>query len=210
MVHTEALRHEPVLRLDHVVIGVARKLSPKAVARLARLSVTDVIRQDDEVARRVEQLTRPKQLARESSADELRPAPAGAVHDQYGVPHHTLRILPWLAVRAVVDTQIRERFARREREVANDIVALRRLWRVGGRRLTQQDGKQQGGGSHFLRLASYTSMYFCMGVLAITLATTSSGRSSSCLNRRHDWPMSSFFPRFLNSSSRYCACFESP
>ena len=84
--------------VDHVAIAVARKPRAQAVARLARLAVADVVGQHDEVARDVEQLAGPEQLAGKAGADELRARSARAVHDQHGVAHDTLRVLPRRAV----------------------------------------------------------------------------------------------------------------
>ena len=58
-------------------------------------------------------------------ADELRARAAGAVHDQHGVAHDALRVLPRRAERAVVDPQLRQRLARGEAEVPDDEVGFR-------------------------------------------------------------------------------------
>ena len=62
-------------RLDHVDVAVAREPCAQAVARLARVAVADVVRQDDVVLRGVEQLAWAEQLAGEAVAEELRPLP---------------------------------------------------------------------------------------------------------------------------------------
>ncbi len=48
MIDAESLRHEPMLGFDHVDVSVFWKLRVQAVARLARLTVADVVREDDE------------------------------------------------------------------------------------------------------------------------------------------------------------------
>ena len=70
MVHLQPVDEQRVLRADHVVVGVLGKARVQAVARLARLSVADAVRQDDEVARRVEQLAGAEQLAAERLRQE--------------------------------------------------------------------------------------------------------------------------------------------
>ena len=68
--------------------------------------MTDVIRQDDAVSRRVERLAGAKQLARKYAPDELRARAAGAVHHERSVPHHALRFFLRLAEGAVVHLQL--------------------------------------------------------------------------------------------------------
>ena len=55
--------------------------------------MADVVGQDDEVLADVERLPRHEELAGEAAAGELRARAAGAVHDQHGVAHDTLRVL---------------------------------------------------------------------------------------------------------------------
>ena len=52
------------------------------VARLARLSVTDSIRENDEKLCRVQCLAGSEQLARKFRADELRATAGGTMHDE--------------------------------------------------------------------------------------------------------------------------------
>ena len=65
MVHPEPLGHQPVLRLHHVGIGVAREAGPQAVARFAGLPVADPVRENEVVPVGIQQLARPEEHAPE-------------------------------------------------------------------------------------------------------------------------------------------------
>jgi len=56
----------------------------------------------------------------------------------------------------------------------------------------------------FARAAFAISTYCFMGIAPVASAITSSGRSSSFLNRMHDLPMSSFLPADLKPATRRC------
>src|SRR5690606_19467980 len=56
------------------------------------------------------------------------------------------------------------------------------------------------------RLASYRAMSASGGVLAMTSPTSSRGRSSSARKRRHDFPMSIFFPARSKAACSRVAC----
>ena len=60
------------------------------------------------------------------------------------------------------------------------------------------------------RDCSYRLIHFSIGTRATASPMTSSGRSSSDLNRTHDLPMSSFLPRALNAVRNHCSVFLSP
>ena len=66
-------------------IPVARELHPQAVARLTRSPVSDVVRENDEVARGVEKLTGTKEFPGELRLEKLASGAAGAVKDEHGV-----------------------------------------------------------------------------------------------------------------------------
>ena len=85
MVDVQALRHQRVLRRDHVVIVVMRKLRVQPVARLRRFSVADAVGKDDEIFRGIEQSARHEQHAGKLRAQELMPVAAGAVQDQHRI-----------------------------------------------------------------------------------------------------------------------------
>ena len=68
MVDAESLRHEPMLGFHHVGVSVVWKLRVQAVARLARLAVADIVREDDEELRDVERLAGSEQLTGERSS----------------------------------------------------------------------------------------------------------------------------------------------
>src|SRR5262249_45636735 len=93
MIDGEPVGEELVLGCEDVLVAVSRELRAQSVARLARLAVPDVVRQDNEVLRGVEQLSWLEQLARKAAPDKLRTRAARAVHDQHGVGRHALRVL---------------------------------------------------------------------------------------------------------------------
>jgi len=67
----ETVGEEAMLQLDHVRVRVMRKLLAEPVTRLARLPVTDVVGDDDEVFVCVEQPARLEQDACEVLVYEL-------------------------------------------------------------------------------------------------------------------------------------------
>ena len=125
MINLQVLGDQLILQLHHVLIAVLREAHAQAVARLARLPVADVVGEDEEVVRGVEQLTGAEQLFRELRREELRAGAAGAVQDEDGVRGTALRILLQRAERAVVQPHFVELFPGRKRDVAEDGVVLR-------------------------------------------------------------------------------------
>ena len=103
MIDPEAFSHEPVLGFDHVDVAITRKLRAQSVARFARSAVTDIVGQDDEVFRRVEELAGAEQLAGKVPSGELAAGAAGAVHHQHSVADDTAFVLPRLPQRPVMD-----------------------------------------------------------------------------------------------------------
>ena len=91
VIDSEPLRQQLVLGVHHVVVRVLRKPGVQSVTRLARVSVADAVRQNDEVLRRVEQLARAEQLAGERATGECRSRAGGAVIDDHGVADHAGR-----------------------------------------------------------------------------------------------------------------------
>src|SRR3984893_19507401 len=94
------------------------------IARLARFSVTHVVRKDDEIAAGIEQLTGPKQHIGKLWSKKLAPGTAGAVQDEHGIGHFALGVPLWLAKAHVVQPEFGESFARFEMEVAAHIIAF--------------------------------------------------------------------------------------
>jgi hypothetical protein len=93
VIHPEALGEQPVLRIHHVVVAIAREFRAQAIAGLRRLAVADAVGHHDEVLVRVQDLPGAEQFAGEFGADELRTTAARAVSDEHGVAHDALRIL---------------------------------------------------------------------------------------------------------------------
>ena len=128
----QLLAQQPVLRLHHVVVGVAGKPRAETVARLRRLAVADPVGQHDEIPLGVEQLSGAEEDARECFREELGAAPARAVQDEDRVA--AVR----LAQRAVMDAQLGKGLARGELEAPQDVIALGN----GRRRSGGEQGQQ--------------------------------------------------------------------
>ena len=60
MRNPEHLGHQPMLKIDHVAVTVARKCRPQSVTRLARPTVADSIGQDHEISGGIEGRARRK------------------------------------------------------------------------------------------------------------------------------------------------------
>ena len=112
------LQHPP-LRLDHVRVAVLREPGMESVAGPGRGTVADAVGKHDEVARRIEELPRPEERAREGVAEKLRAAAGGAVQDQHRV------VSPQRAERAVVQPQLGHRLARGKGKIAHRRVSFR-------------------------------------------------------------------------------------
>ncbi len=139
MVHSQAVGQQSKLRLDHVDVAVTRKLRVHSVARLARFPVPDSVREHDEKFRGIKRLTRAKKFAREFRPDELRAAAGRPMRDQHRVAHGALLILHRFANGPVMDLQFRQRLARSELEIADDVIAFRRR-RIIGREMPRWHG----------------------------------------------------------------------
>ena len=115
-----------------------RKLRPQAVARLAGFPVANAVGENDEILRRVQRLARPKKFGREERRKELRSTSRRPVRDEHGIAHHALRIALRRAERAVMDSQLRQRFAGAKPKIFEDEISLGR-WRIIGR---QRNGNE--------------------------------------------------------------------
>ena len=108
MVHSQPFRQQAILRFHHVDVAVARELCVHTVAGLARLAVTNPVRQDDEKLRRIERLTFPEKLIRKfRSRDKLRTAAGCPMDDENCIGRLALRILLRLSECPVMETQLR-------------------------------------------------------------------------------------------------------
>ena len=108
MVDAETLSHEAVLGFDHVQIPVMRKLRAQPIAWFARLAVTDVVREDDEVARGIDEPSGGEEDTCKFWPDELRTASARPVHDQDGVADDAGAVAFGLSQRPVVNPEFRK------------------------------------------------------------------------------------------------------
>ena len=141
VVHAQSVGQQAILRFDHVEVSVARKFRMHPVARLARFAVADRIRQDDEELCHIERLIFPEELAGKLRANKLRAAAGRPMHDENCIRRFALRIFLRFSERPIMETQLRQCFARSKFEIANRVIALSRRRIIGGRCETRcQDG----------------------------------------------------------------------
>lgn len=124
MFHPEACGEKLILRFHHVAVTVAGKSCVPAVARFARISVSDVIGQDDEKFRGIEGLADPEKFAGELRPNELCAAAGGPMHDEDDVLSYPFRIFHGLTERPVVEPQLRHGFTGGKLEVVRDKIAF--------------------------------------------------------------------------------------
>src|SRR3989442_13797525 len=118
MTHAESLGQESILRYHHVDVTVVRKLRVQAVARFARFTVADSVRQDEKKFGRVQRLIFSKQFAREFGSNKLGAAAGRAVHYENGIARLALGVLVDLAERSLMNWQFRQCFAGCEPEIS--------------------------------------------------------------------------------------------
>jgi|SRR5260221_9717670 len=106
MVNPQTSRQEPILRLHHVKVPVLWKPAAQPVTRLARLTVPDSVREDDEIPRGVEQSTGAEQFTGKFGTQELGAASTRPVHDEHGVANDALYVALKSAKRSVVQPQL--------------------------------------------------------------------------------------------------------
>src|SRR5712672_3677999 len=102
MVHAQALRKQTILQLDHVVIFVMRKAHVQAVTGLAGFAMAYVVRQDDEVLRRVQYLAGTEDYAAEIRSQKLPAGATGTVQNEHRIANFAAGILLWRAQRVVM------------------------------------------------------------------------------------------------------------
>jgi len=79
----EAFGNQAILRQHHVVVVVAREFRLQSVRWLRRFSGAERVRQDDEIFRGVERLTRAEQLTRESRCQHAARRARGAMQHEH-------------------------------------------------------------------------------------------------------------------------------
>ena len=124
MVHLQAFGEHFILRGDHVAVAVIGKFGVQALAWPAGLAVAYVVRHEDVIFGRVEQLARAEQFAGETGHGELAARAGGAVHDQDRVGHDALGIGLRGADEAVMQLQFRQHLAAVKMEVLEDVIRL--------------------------------------------------------------------------------------
>ena len=90
------------------------------------ISVADVVGQDEEVFRRVEQLSWTEKDSCEDRPQEAAAGASGPVKDQNGVRRPAICVLHWFAERPIVDPRFRQRLAGLKMKIAYDEVTFLR------------------------------------------------------------------------------------
>src|SRR5713101_2067274 len=113
------LVEETLLRQNHIAVFVMREARVQTVARLARLTVPDVVGKNDVVFFGIQQLAGAEELIGKPRVQESAAGSAGAVQDQYRV------VALKSADGRVVQAQLVQLFAAGEAEVLEDYIAFR-------------------------------------------------------------------------------------
>ena len=103
----------------------------------------------DEKLRGIERLARAEKFAGEFRPDELRAAAGGSVGDEDRVAHDAFLVLHRLADGPVMNLQFRQRLARGEFEIADDVVAFhwrRIIGRAAPRATARKASREQDDG----------------------------------------------------------------
>jgi hypothetical protein len=118
MVDVQAIDEHLVLRADHVVVGVAGELHVEAaVGRLSRLTVADVVGEDDAVPGNVEGLAWAEEEVGEDRVDQRVGAAAGTVQQQDGIVGMALGVAVQRPECEVAEVRVWERLPGAEAEV---------------------------------------------------------------------------------------------
>jgi hypothetical protein len=133
---SQTLGQQTSLRIDHVVVRVPRKLHPQSVTRLARFPVTDPVGQDDEVLRRVQQLSWSKELTGIRPRHEAAAGAGRAVQDEHSVANRARPVASRCSQREVVNAQRGHRIARGKNEILEDEIG------AGGRLCASRRGER--------------------------------------------------------------------
>src|SRR5689334_16060892 len=124
MLDVQRLAHQPVLRANNSVIGVARKAGTQPIARFTGPAVADAVGQDDVIAPGVEWLSGTEQRCGKCFRGESAARAIGPMQDQHCVAYHAARVTLRRAECGVVQLELRQRFTRGEAKVANEVIAL--------------------------------------------------------------------------------------
>src|SRR3954468_1883181 len=122
MIDAKAVDEQLMLRVNHVVVIVFRKLHVHPVTWLARLAVADSVRKDDVELRGIEELSVREQ--RRHGSDKASSAAGRAMQHQHCIPDDAARILSWRAKCCVMNAQRWKSLSALELEVADREVAL--------------------------------------------------------------------------------------
>ena len=134
VIDLEPLSQQPIVGRRHVAVAVMGKTSVQSLARPARTSVTDAVRQNEMVPRSIEELPLAEELPGKFRTQKVAPLAGRPVHDEHRIANDPLAVACGRAQRAVVQAQLGQRFAGCEMKVANHKVAGLRGWVVGSAR----------------------------------------------------------------------------
>lgn len=85
-----------MLRQNHVVVVVIRKMGMEPFTGLARLTVSDIVGKNNKILVYIEKLARPKKNSGKLRTQERSSSAAGAVQEEHGICRLPIRILPEL------------------------------------------------------------------------------------------------------------------
>ena len=131
MVHAQAFFDQFVLQGNHVRIVVLRKVCVHAVTGLAGFSVTNIVGQDDEIARRIQQLARPKQHTGKDGLQQSSSVASRTVKDEDGIGGAPAGVLHRLAQGGVMQSHFGHGLTRLKVKIVDDEIAFLRR-RPGG------------------------------------------------------------------------------
>ena len=143
VLHAQSLDEKAALSLNHVVIGVFREGRAKPVRRLRRPAMPDTVRQDDEVTRHVQRLSRPEQLIGELGPQKLGPGSARAMQHQDRIGDSAPGIPPRFSQRPVMHPQAVQPSAVVKLEIVQHVVAFADRPGLGHRRGRRQHHEDQ-------------------------------------------------------------------
>ncbi len=128
MIHLQSLGKKNLRRAHHVRIIVVRKLRAQAVARLGGFSQAraELIRKNEVVLRRVQQLAGPEEHARKRGDQEHAAGAVRAMKNQHGIRDAAVCVPLRRADRRVVQPHLGKRLAIRKFEIVRDEIAFLR------------------------------------------------------------------------------------
>jgi hypothetical protein len=118
MIYAQAMLKKIVLCTDHVIVIVLREMGVEAIAWLTGFAVAKVVRNDDEIARRIEELAGPEQNSGKDWAEECLGTPTSAMKNENRVCDSSGGVPIGPAESVVMHAQFRKLFPGVEAKVA--------------------------------------------------------------------------------------------